>query len=236
MDIHGDFRGFVPRASARRGALRGAALAGLIGVLAAACGDLGRTGPEFDSQLQVILRAEDGGGPEAAVRPIGWAPAVFPSARFASVPAETVGGLELEITRVEALPQGAPAGDPQAWVALQVTRGPVDLLALPPGGVELAGGGFASGGYQALRLFIPSAGVVLSTTAPTGDTSLPPGEYPASVPAGADFGVEVDGASFTVPEQAQATVTVVVDLGPTLSSLEWTGELFLVRPELREGG
>ncbi len=223
----------------------------------AACEDLG-TGPEFDSTLQVLLRSDEGGAvaalspaadrlsPALAVRPAADAlsPALArrPPASDAleavagpTPPPETVGSVTLQVTRLEALPAGEPRGDPQAWVSLPVSR-EVDLLGLPAGGIELAAADVPAGRYTALRLIVPSASVELTATAPVGDASLPPGSYPASVPAGADFGAEVEGVDITVPEGAQGTLVVTVRVGPTLASLEWTGELFLLDPALDAGG
>lgn len=198
----------------------------------AACGDLG-TGPEFDSTLQVLVRSDEGGAVaalSAAADRLSPALAARPTP-----PPETVGSVILQVTRLEALPAGEPRGDSQAWVPLPVSR-EVDLLGLPAGGIELAAAGVPAGRYTALRLIVPSASVELTATAPVGDASLPPGSYPASVPAGADFGAEVDGVDITVPEGAQGTLVVTVRVGPTLASLDWTGELFLLDPALDAGG
>lgn len=190
-----------------------------LALLLAACET--RTGPEFDSQLQVILQSD------------GTSPALLGGLAIVDVPPELVGGLGLQFSRVEALPSGASEGDPQAWRSLDVVRGELNLLALPGGGIELAAGGFPPGSYSQMRLFIPGGSLTLTDPLPTNPDALPPGTYPASVPAAADFGVDVQGAGFQVPEQGQVTVVVVADLEETLANIEWTGEFFLVRPVFR---
>jgi hypothetical protein len=185
----------------------------LLVALLASCGD--GTGPAGSGSAQVTMSRSGGSASGAVQVDASLSP---PEARAGVVSASQVASVEVTIQRVEVLRAEADtAGADSAsagsggWVTLQVEGGSqtVDLLGLPSSGdgVTVASGELDPGDYGNVRLFFSEATVTFSedVTFPGGGQGQAGGQsYEAGtahelfVPSGAQTGLKVPTASFTV--------------------------------------
>lgn len=216
--------------------------------LLAGCGD--GTGPAGSGSVQVTM---SGGGSASGNVQVA-ASLTPPEARAGVVSASQVSSVEVTIQRVEVGRVGADtaasdtASDDGGWVELQVEGGSqtVDLVGLPSSdeGVAVASAELDPGDYENVRLFFSEATVTFSEEVtfpggggggqggPGGQTYGAGTAHELFVPSGAETGLEVPTASFTVDGETGATVNVLADTDASIGNIVVTGNGLLMTPVL----
>lgn len=224
-----------PRARPPR-ALAAALVAALL-PLAAACGGDG-TGPDLsDSSVQVTLRKS-----EPTVGPIAdRSPSFSHEETDALVTLASIESLSLTLDGVEVFRLSSD-GSGGSWVPLGAAGAQqVFVLALPGEGDGdlVASADLDPGDYRDVRLSVPDAAVTFSQ-----DATVPGGEGSSSqdvqagsthdliIPNGADPGLELSAASFSIPGETGTTVRVIIDVPESISAMVSSDQGLVMSPVL----
>jgi hypothetical protein len=138
---------------------------------------------------------------------------------------DNVEALEVSISRIEARRSGGPEAGGEPWISIGLeTPVLVDLLTLPADyerGLLVAREELPAGTYGQLRLNISEASVVFRNSFRVGNTAYAAGErIPLTVPSGR---IALQGATFTVTEEAGAEIGVVFDPDASVRKIVATG-------------
>lgn len=165
-----------------------------------------------------------------------------------NVPRDAVDAVNLTIVEVQVLPStpDTAADEDGAWISLDVEGGTatVNLLDLPAGdgaGVTVASGQLEEGTYHNVRLFFEDAEIVLDDSVTIGGgpggqggRTVEAGTHDLFIPSGAQTGVKIPTAEFTVDADG-AAVDVLVDTDASIQSINMTGTGLLMTPVLSAG-
>ncbi|MEO5510048.1 MAG: DUF4382 domain-containing protein [Longimicrobiales bacterium] len=87
----------------------------------------------------------------------------------------------------------------------------------------LARGTLPAGTYNNIRLRFSSASIRLNQQVTVGQAVYPAGTYDLTVPSGLSSGIKVQGASFTIANDASTSVTLTFDPTTTVGTIVATG-------------
>ncbi len=151
-----------------------------------------------------------------------------------------IDSLVINVTAVEANSGGE---DSEGWERIELldaTEGHINLLALPSEGadsIRLALGELEVGIYDHVRLRFDDAAAMIylnQNVTMGGGELLTAGAHPLRVPSGAQTGLKIKTASFTVTENASANVLLLFDSPSSLGNLHVTGNgTLMMSPVLR---
>lgn len=201
-----------------------------IGLGLAACD--GGTGPDGAGDVSVRLS-------QAAVT--GAVRAAVLDASAGSVSLADVESIEILITGVRALLKGEDENG-GGWVDLELApaaQNPIDLLALPGSGIEIANGTLAAGSYGNIRILYEEATINLANDVSVGPASFLVADNPhdLTIPSGAQNGIKIPTAGFEVGEGAGETVTIEFDASLSVQNITATGSgKLMMNPVLKERG
>lgn len=194
-----------------------------------ACSD--GTGPDGNSGARVLLSRG-----AASASPLPAAVAALQSATGGPLQLSSVQTIELTITEVEAHRRGTDSTDDSGWTRIPLTGSltTFNLLGLPSDtttGLLLARGDLAAGQYGDLRLRVGEAFITLTEGVRVGQSTLAAGQRIAlEIPSG----VIKTGASFVVPEDSAATVSVIFDADASVRNVTATSSgQVVMNPVLR---
>lgn len=190
-----------------------------------------RTGPEVTGAGQVTIRLSQTSGASGS----SFAPGTVVS--LGNVALEDVTAITAKLTRVEALKLGNGEDDEAAWVSIPLeTAIDLDFLDLPTSegnALVLPTGELAAGTYHNLRLYVSDATITFANDVTIGLTTWAGGTaHPLRIPGPSDTRVLVPTASFTVGEEAGATIDVIFDAGTSVRSIVATPLFVLMTPVL----
>ncbi|MDQ3555617.1 MAG: DUF4382 domain-containing protein [Gemmatimonadota bacterium] len=200
------------------------ALGATLALPLAAC-DIG-TGPNSGGQTQVFLAQGSSGSSQNLL------PSMFLASASAqmggNVSLSAVSSINVTITQVQALPANGDTANENKWVSLDVsTSGAVNLLALPAAaeiGIQLARGDLPAGSYGNLRLRYSEATITLKEDVTVGGFTYAKNKaHPLTVSSGAQTGIKIPTAGFTVTEDSAAAVTVVFDGSASVQGIQAAG-------------
>lgn len=207
-----------------------------------ACDDT--TGPEGPGSATIQLTGMDAGAQSVATR------AVAADPRFASVTLDDVESISVTIDRVEAHREGTE-DDPETeedegegsggWFGIDVEASTVDLIQdlSADQSITVAEGELPAGDYDQVRFFFSEATITFASTVevPGPGEDIAGGEAVAlTIPSGAQTGIKVPDASFSVGEGA-TEVTIVFDEGTSVQNVTVTGTgEVIMAPVLVAGG
>jgi hypothetical protein len=208
---------------------RRASLAGILGLLVGAC--QGTTDPNGSGSGSVQLNLSQTGGASllaASLAPLG-----------GNVGLDAVGSVEVTLTRVEALPQGAVNGADGAWVVIElgapVTLDLMDLPTAAEDAIKLPKGELAAGTYFNLRLFVSDATITFSEDVTVGGgpaevTYVADTPYPLRIASPLDTRLLVPTGTFVVTEGESTEIDLIFDLGASVRSIVATPLFLLMTP------
>lgn len=196
----------------------------------AACG--GGTGPEGSGDVQVLL-SQRGVANSVLAAELG-------ASGGAAISLIDVESIIVTITGVQALLRGEDENG-GGWVDLALApaaQNPIDLLALPGSGIEIANGTLTAGSYGNIRIFFQDpANISLAK-----DVSVGPSEFlvannahPLRIPSGAQTGIKIPTAGFEVNETTGETLTIEFDAALSVQTVTATGNgVLMMSPVLTE--
>lgn len=211
---------------------RFSALALALALPLAACENSG-TGAD-GAEVRVTLSSTGG---SASLAP-AFSAAALSEAVGAPVSLSDVKSIDVTVTRVDAMSRDSARAD-SGWVSLKsVSPASVNLLALPTAeasGIQLARGTVAAGTYTNVRLFGTatitfSRDVTVSNAA--GSTYKANTAYPLRISSGAQTGIKVPTADFTVTDGSAGTVSLVLSPSASVASIQATGQGLQMSPVL----
>jgi hypothetical protein len=209
----------------RRNGLVAAALAAvLIPAFGLVACDSGVTGTQ-DARTSVTL-SQAGSGSAALASQV-----MATRTDLSQVSLDAVTSIVVQINRVEVHRAGATddeenGGGQPAWVSLNVEEQELDLINDLADGttVTIAEGELSAGDYDQVRLFIEGATIVFSEPQPVpGEGDQTVSEAQLTIPSVGQTGIKVPGASFTVGEDAGATVDIEFDADTSVQNITITG-------------
>jgi hypothetical protein len=142
-----------------------------------------------------------------------------------SVPLSAIDSINVTLTSIEAI----NANDSTGFVSIPLQgtgTHSVNLLKLGTLGSDstmLARGELTAGTYNNIRLRFDTATITLNQTVLVGNVTYAAGTYSLTVPSGLSSGIKVQGASFTVSEDATTSVTLSFDPATTAGTIVATG-------------
>lgn len=200
-------------------------LAGL--ALLTAC-ETGSTGLGTDTRQTDVVLARGTGGSASIAASAALLNQVGARTSAGPVTLANVSAIEVAITGVRALPASADSMQDAQWVSLNLTApASVNLVALPTtaeGGLPVARGTLPAGTYRNLRFNYSSATITFKEPVTVGRESFPANtRIPLEIPSGAQNGIRVPSASFTVSQDAGAEVRVIFDAAASVKNIVATG-------------
>lgn len=202
----------------------GLAAAVFFGLVLTGCS--GSTGPEM-GRLDVIF-GQVGSGLVARVS----APeALAALGSQLGVPLDQVSAINVTVTSIQVHRVGADDGDGTEgtegadggdgsegpWITVDLSGDgatadggiTINLLGLPPEGIEIASAVLPSGSYNQARIFFTDATIVFSETVEASGVMLEAGEHPLEIPSGEQTGIKVQTGFFDV--DASQTIGLLFD-------------------------
>lgn len=188
----------------------------------------GATGPQ-DGQMNVLLTGS-GSSAQAVVASFS-----VSAGSAGDVSLEDVAAIEIEITGLEAILAGEDEEEEGSWVDLPLSASlvnPVDLMALPEGGLELANGSLAPGTYSNLRIHFGEATISLANDVTVGTQTYSAADNPHSlfVPSGQETGIKIP--LFDVTVDGEEDVVLLFEDAASVNTVVATGTGFLMEPVL----
>lgn len=140
---------------------------------------------------------------------------------------DDVDHINLPIGLVEAKQDDGP------WMEAGRVDATIDLLNLPPGGIEILDSSLPLGEYEKLRLFLTAQPTItLNSSVQVGQHTFEPGDHPLAIPSSENNGVRLH-VDFEVDAEGE-TLTIVFDGRATLRKVVATGSGMLkISPELK---
>jgi len=150
------------------------------------------------------------------------------SGDFAIVPLTTFTSITVTVAEVHVLPNDADENEESSWIRLQPVEAgaTIDLLALPSdddGGVLLARGEVPVGSYHNVRILFTEARVTLDQTIELGNRTILSGSHELHIPSGAQTGIKIPGATFSVEESDTEEITHVFDASASVQTIVAVG-------------
>jgi hypothetical protein len=87
----------------------------------------------------------------------------------------------------------------------------VNLLGMPPEGIDIASADLPSGRYNQARIFFTDPRIVFSASVEAGGTMLDPGDYPLEIPSGEQTGIKVQTGFFDVDASGTEMIRLLFD-------------------------
>ena len=201
------------------------------------------TGPEGTGMASVQLTGMGAAAQSAVSR------AVAADPRFASVTLDDVESISVTVDRVEAHRAGTDEEEAEegeddgsgGWFAIDVAATTVDLIQdlAEEQTVTVAEGELPEGDYDQVRFFFSEASITFTRNIEVpgpGDDIAADETVELEIPSGAQTGIKVPDAAFSVGEEA-ATVTILFDEGTSVRNVTVTGTReVMMAPVLVAGG
>lgn len=205
----------------------------LVGTTLTACSS--SLGPERDAVTRIVLSQRAVGASTSVI-----AADVAAAASSGAISLADVASIDVMITGVQAIRRGIDDTEEGGWVDLELSaaaQNPIDLLALPGSGIEIAVGELAAGEYGNVRIRFSDATISLNNDLSVGPKSFAAADspHPLFIPSGVQTGIKIPTASFVVEDGGE---TVVIEFDPAMSvgTIVATGRGLLMTPVLKEGG
>jgi len=210
-------------------------LATIIALVATACSDGGDdpagVQDEFASSqvaaFGIVLEAEQDGATSVQNSASSSLRAVDDGLARARITLGKVDHIYLPLGSVQAKQDDGP------WMDAGSVDATIDLLNLPPGGIEVLDASLPVGEYEKLRFFLTAQPtIVLNSTVQVGQHTFEVGEHPLSIPSSDNNGVRLH-AEFEVDAEGE-TLTISFDGPASLRKVVATGSGMLkIAPELK---
>lgn len=142
-----------------------------------------------------------------------------------SIPVSAVDSINIVLTSIEAINTSDTAGG-RSIALTGVGTHSINLMKLSSLATDstlLARGELTAGTYNNVRLRFSSATIRLNTAVSVGNVNYPAGTYDLTIPSGLSSGIKVQGASFTVADDASTSITLTFDPATTVGTIVATG-------------
>jgi hypothetical protein len=209
-------------------------LCGALVIGLAACDS---TGPTRTGTAHVALATQS----EAGAPSEGTFSLMTADGSAGNVSLAAVANITLELMRVEATRNVGDDEGTSGWFALELQApGSINLLQLPSEeetGLLLARGELEPGAYTNVRLFFVNATITFNQpvtlgSGPAAVTYEADVAHSLRVPSGAQTGVKVPTAGFTIAEDEESTVVLVFDPATSVQSISATPNFLIMSPVL----
>jgi hypothetical protein len=143
---------------------------------------------------------------------------------FGTIPLTAVDSINVVLTSIEAVNASDSSGG--VTISLQgAGTTSLNLMKLPllADSTLLARGTLPAGTYNNIRLRFSSATIRLNEEVTVGQAVYPAGTYDLTVPSGLSSGIKVQGASFTISDDASTSVTLTFDATTSVGTIVATG-------------
>jgi hypothetical protein len=183
-----------------------------------------------------LVACDDASGPEAGEARVYMAQsassnlmpgtaASMVSAMLGPISISAVDSINVQLLSIDALSSSDSVGGATLSLSGEGARS-INLLELPSlamDSVLLASAELPAGLYSNIRLRFESATITLNDTVTVGNAEYLPGTYELTIPSGLSSGIKVQGASFTVAEDDETSITLAFDPAATVGTLIATG-------------
>jgi hypothetical protein len=201
----------------------GTLLTAFLALSLAACGD-DLTAPGGTGDFAVTLSQTDGSSTAAAL--------TESSPRFSQVELSSVSSIlvtvdAVQVHRVDDEENGENGenGEPGGWIDLDVSETQIDLIGDLSGDASftVAEGDLPAGDYDGVRFFFSEATISFDPPAQHPSSGEEIAEADLVIPSGAQTGIKVPGASFTVEGEGTTEFSVMFDADTSVQNVNITG-------------
>lgn len=201
----------------------GTLLTAFLALSLAACGD-DLTGPDGRGDFALTLAQLDGSSTAASLTEL--------SPRLAQVELSSVSSILVTVDAVQVhrvdddeTPENGENGEPGGWIDLDVSETQIDLIGdlSSDASFAVAAGDLPAGDYDGVRFFFSAATISFDPPAQNPSSGEEIAEADLVVPSGAQTGIKVPDASFTVEGEGTTEFAVLFDADTSVQNVNITG-------------